>query len=199
MYVVIPYIKSKYDKIMRPISEFFHLKLKLEPNHVSVIGFIIGLMSVGLILLSYWQLGLILMAISLFFDGIDGNIARVYELESETGEILELIFDRSLEALLFLALASMFGIDYRLVFLVIYSILLMTSLRDKAKFDPGLKRISLFLCLIMSFESIFTLVFFVHIVAFILQLCILDYKNQVSGEVQKNIAKQEYRMCITNG
>jgi phosphatidylglycerophosphate synthase len=171
----------------------------MQPNHVSVVGFILGLLSVGLILRTHWQLGLILMAISLLFDGIDGNIARVYGLESETGEYLELIFDRSLEAFLFLALAFIFGIDYRLVFLAIYSILLMTSLRDKAKFDPGLKRISLFLCLIMSFELIFTLVFFVHIGAFILQLCILDYKNQKNDEIQKNNTIQNLRMCVING
>jgi len=88
----------------------------MNPNHVSLIGFLLGLVSVGLVFLTYWQIGLLLMGISLLFDGIDGNIARMYELESETGEFLELIFDRSLEVLIFLALAFLFGIDYRLVF-----------------------------------------------------------------------------------
>ena len=178
MHIVVPGVKKTYDGIMRPISDLFHLKLKMLPNHVSVLGFLVGLASVGLIFLTHWQLGLIIMGISLFLDGIDGNIARVYGLESETGEQLEIMFDRSLEAMMFFALAYNFGVNYTVVFLSIYSILLMTSLRDKAKFDPGLKRASLILILVISYDIIISLVFFVHIGAFILQLCILDNKNQ---------------------
>ncbi|MHA2157004.1 MAG: CDP-alcohol phosphatidyltransferase family protein [Candidatus Hodarchaeales archaeon] len=178
MYIAVPSVKKTYDGIMRPISDLFHLKFNMSPNQVSILGFLIGLVSVALIFFTHWQLGLIIMCISLFLDGVDGNIARVYGLESKTGEHLEIIFDRSLEALLFFALAYNFGIDYKVVFLTIYSILLMTSLRDKAKFDPGLKRVSLILLLVISYEMIISLIFFTHIGAFILQLCILDNKNQ---------------------
>ena len=175
MHVCIPGVKKRYDQVMRPISEFFHIKFKLQPNHVSCLGFLIGLGSVVLILANLWQLGLIIMAVSLLFDGIDGNIARVYGLESKTGEKLELIFDRSLEAFIFMAFALITGIDFGLAILVIYSILLMTSLRDKVKFDPGMKRVALFLGFIFSFELIFNVVFFIHIGSFVLQLAILDY------------------------
>ena len=175
MHVCIPGVKKHYDQVMRPISEFFHAKLRLQPNHVSCLGFLIGLGSVVLILVNLWQLGLMVMALSLLFDGIDGNIARVYGLESKAGEKLELIFDRSLEAFIFIAFALINGIDFGLVILVIYSILLMTSLRDKAKFDPGLKRVALFLGFVISFELIFNVVFFVHIGSFIIQLAVLDY------------------------
>ena len=189
MYIIIPSIKKTYDGLMRPISDFFHLKLKMLPNHVSILGFLIGLISVALIFLTHWQLGLIVMGISLFFDGVDGNIARVYGLTSKTGEYLELVFDRSLEALSFFALAFHFGINYMIVVLTVYSILLMTSLRDKARFDPGFKRIALIFILVASYETIISLVFFTHIGAFILQLCILDYKNQiVKGELGKKVS-----------
>jgi len=167
MYIVIPGVKETYDGVMRPISDLFHLKLKMLPNHVSVLGFLVGLVSVGLIFLTHWQLGLIIMGIS-----------RVYGLESKTGEQFEIIFDRSLEAMMFFALAYNFGVDYTVVILAVFSILLITSLRDKTKFDPGLKRASLILILVISYEMIISLVFFVHIGAFILQLCILDNKNQ---------------------
>ena len=76
---------------------------------------------------------------------------------------------------IFLAFALINGIDFGLAILVIYSILLMTSLRDKTKFDPGLKRVALFLGFIISFELIFNAVFFVHVGSFIIQLAILDY------------------------
>jgi phosphatidylglycerophosphate synthase len=180
MYIVLPGVKKTYDGIMRPISDLFHLKFGMQPNHVSVLGFLIGLVSVVLIFLTYWQLGLLVMCISLFLDGVDGNIARVYGLTSKTGEQLEIIFDRSLEALMFFALAYHFGLNYMIVVLTIYSILLMTSLRDKARFDPGLKRIALIFILVVSYEIIISLVFFTHIGAFVLQLVILDYKNQIT-------------------
>jgi phosphatidylglycerophosphate synthase len=181
MHVRIPGLKKRYDQIMKPISEFFHLKLKLHPNHVSFIGFLIGLVAVALVIVGLWQLGLVVMVISLLFDGIDGNIARMYGLESKTGEKLEIIFDRSLEALLFSAFAIAFAIDFMLVFLVVYSVLVMTSLRDKVRFDPGLKRIALLLGFLISFEVILNLVFLVHLGSFMLQIAVLDYINQSKG------------------
>lgn len=179
MHVCVPGLKKRYDQVMNPLSELLHLKLKLQPNLVSCIGFLIGLISVVFILAGFWQFGLFIMAVSLFCDGLDGNIARMYGLESKTGEKLELLFDRSLEALMFLAFAFINGIHFGLAILVIYSILLMTSLRDKAKFDPGMKRIALLFGLIISFELIFNFVFLVHIGSFIVQIAILDYVKQV--------------------
>ncbi|MFX0050415.1 MAG: CDP-alcohol phosphatidyltransferase family protein [Candidatus Hodarchaeota archaeon] len=181
MHVRIPGLKKRYDQIMKPLSEFFHLKLRLHPNHVSFIGFLIGLMAVALVLLGLWQIALVITVVSLLFDGIDGNIARMYGLESKTGEKLEIIFDRSLEALLFLAFAIVFNIDLMLAFLVIYSILIMTSLRDKTRFDPGLKRIALLLGFLINYETILNLVFLVHIGSFMVQIAVLDYVNQNKG------------------
>jgi phosphatidylglycerophosphate synthase len=181
MHVPIPGVKEKYDRIMRPISDFFHLSLGLHPNQVSMIGFGIGLVAVVLVLVGLWQVGLVVMVISLLFDGIDGNIARVYGLESKTGENFELIFDRSLEALMFSAFAIVFNLDFLLPVLVIYSILIVTSLRDKTRFDPGLKRIALLAGFIISFEMILNLVFWVHLGSFVLQLVIIDYTNQSKG------------------
>lgn len=181
MHVRIPGLKKRYDQVMKPISEFFHVKLGLQPNHVSFIGFLIGLVAVALVLMELWQLGLVVMALSLLFDGIDGNIARMYRLESKTGEKLEILFDRSLEALLFFSFAIIFNIDFILVILVIYSVLVMTSLRDKTRFDPGLKRIALLLGFLISFELILNLVFLVHLGSFMLQIAVLDYINQSKG------------------
>jgi phosphatidylglycerophosphate synthase len=185
MHVCIPGVKKKYDQIMNPISEFFHIKMGMSPNQVSCIGFLIGLTSVALVIMQYWQLGLIVMAASLLFDGIDGNIARVYGLTSKTGERLELIFDRSLEALLFFAFAIINGIDLGLVLLIVYMILLMTSLQKKSKFDPGLKRIALLLGFVIYFEIIFQMVFFVHLGAVIVQLIMVDYVG--NSEYQKEV------------
>lgn len=177
MHIRIPKVKEKYDQIMDPIGKFFHTYLRLSPNQVSFIGFLIGLGSVILVLQNNWQLGLVIMAVSLFLDGIDGNIARKYNLTSQTGEKLELIFDRTLEAFLFLSFALIMDISIVLLGLLIYSILIMTSLRDKTKFDPGMKRIALFLGFFINFEYIFHLIFLVHLCSFILQLVILDYQE----------------------
>ncbi|WP_455143791.1 CDP-alcohol phosphatidyltransferase family protein [Candidatus Hodarchaeum mangrovi] len=177
MHIRIPKVKEKYDQMMDPIGILFHDYLRLTPNQISFIGFTIGLGSVILVLQNEWQLGLIIMSISLFFDGIDGNVARKYGLTSQTGEKLELIFDRSLEVLLFLAFTLVMDISIILFGLLIYSILIMTSLRDKTKFDPGMKRIVLLFGFIISFESLFHLIFLVHLCSFILQIIILDYQH----------------------
>ena len=184
MHVIVPGVKKSYDSIMKPISEFFHIKLGLSPNEVSFIGFLIGLSSVGLVIMQFWQLGLVVMAISLLFDGIDGNIARTYGLTSKTGEKLELIFDRSLEALLFSAFAIINRIDLGLVLLIVYTILLMTSLQKNAKFDPGLKRIALLFGFIINFEIIFHMVFFVHVGAVIVQLVIVEYTGEFVNKTE---------------
>ncbi|MFX1514058.1 MAG: CDP-alcohol phosphatidyltransferase family protein [Promethearchaeota archaeon] len=172
-------IDKKINQFFNPASELFHEKLKLSPNQVSIMGYIIGMVSVIFILSEEWPIALILLASSLFFDGIDGHMARTYELMSETGEKLELIFDRSVEACMFLALAYIHEIDLTLALLTIYSILLMTSLRDKAKFDPGAKRVAIFIGFVFVFEIVVTLVFLIHIVAFVLQLVILNYTQQI--------------------
>jgi len=182
MHVCIPGVKKKYDKIMKPISEFFHVKMGISPNQVSCLGFLIGLISIPLVILHYWQLGLVVMAISLLFDGIDGNIARIYGLTSKTGEKLELIFDRSLEALLFFAFAIINGIDLGFVLLIVYTILLMTSLQKKSRFDPGLKRIALIFGFIISFKIIFQMVFFVHLGAVIVQLIMVEYVGDYTNK-----------------
>ena len=180
-------VKKYYDRIMKPTSAFFLEKLGLSPSEVSFLGFLIGLSSVGLVILQYWQLGLVVMGISLLFDGIDGNIARIYGLTSKTGEKLELIFDRSLEALLFSSFAIINRIDLGLVILIVYTILLMTSLQKKSRFDPGLKRIALLLGFIWSFEFIFHMVFFVHIGAVIIQLVIVEYRGSFTTNITNQI------------
>ena len=83
---------------------------------------------------------------------------------------------------MFSAFAIVFNIDFMLVILVVYSVLVMTSLRDKTRFDPGLKRIALLLSFLISFEVILNLVFLVHLGSFMLQIAVLDYANQSKGD-----------------
>ena len=177
------------DKILFPFNYILHETLNLSPNAVSVLGLFSGILSIGCILLESWELALFLMAFSLFFDILDGNIARTYDLEGENGEIIELIVDRSIEIMMFLALAYVQVIDILLAVLIIYAIILMTSLRDKAKFDPGAKRIAFFIGYILGFPLIITIAFFIQIFAYMLQLVILDialYKD-LSSEETKNL------------
>ncbi len=181
MHIIVPKLKNQYDQFMNPLSKFFHLKLGLSPNQVSCIGYIIGLISVIVIIVELWQIGLVLMIISLIFDGIDGNIARIYNLESKSGEMLELIFDRSLEILIFLAISLVMKVPILLYFLVVYSILMVTILRDKTRFDPGFKRIALVLGFFLNFEIIFQMVFLIHLFSFMLQMVLLDFYDTGSG------------------
>ena len=177
MHVPVPRVKRLYDQLMDPIGHVFHIVLGLSPNQISCVGFFIGIVSVILVLLGHWQSGLVVMGISLFLDGIDGNVARRFNLQSDLGKKLEILFDRSLEAGIIFALSITMDISIILSVLLIYSILLMTSLRERTRFDPGMKRIALLFGFIINFEFIFHMIFLTHIGSFIFQMVILDYKS----------------------
>ena len=93
------------DKILNILIRFIHESLGLSPNKVSVIGFIVGIAAAILVAVGFLVPGLIALAVSQIIDGLDGGIARRYNLQSEKGQMFEVIFDRLNELAIFLALA----------------------------------------------------------------------------------------------
>lgn len=169
---------SKIDKLALPIAKIVHRNLGFSPNKLSVTSFVIGSFSVVAVLFQKIEIALGFLLISLIFDGLDGVVARLYNLESKTGERLELVFDRANEAMLFLALAATGYAELRLAILAIIAILLMTTLRDRTKFDPGFKRTILFLGYFVGFTLALKVIFWVNLVGFIINMLILDYSRQ---------------------
>ncbi len=183
-------LTQKVDRVLNPIIEFLHLRLKLTPNQISVIGFLFGLIATGLILFNRIGFALLFLAISQVFDGLDGGVARRFNLESKTGERLDVYLDRSNEFVLFLALAYVGQVSYSMALLAFLAILLMTSLAEKSKFDPGFKRISLYIGYFVGFEFVLKAVFWVNLIGFVVSMIIIDYKDQQEKD-RKALALQE--------
>ncbi len=166
------------DRVLRPVAKFLHLRFGLTPNQVSVIGFAVGLVAVVPILLEEIEIGLLLLALSQIVDGIDGSIARVFNLRSRLGGRLETIFDRLNEFFLFLALAIIGEVTYTIFILAYAAILLVTSVKNRSTFDPGFKRVVLYFGYFLGFQFVLTLAFAANLLGFVASLLLLDFTFQ---------------------
>ena len=85
------------------------LPTSLTPNAVTVVSILIGLLAVTLIYRGTYLSGLagsILLILSTWIDGVDGEIARIKFLESSFGAKLDIYGDNIVHTLLFLAMGA---------------------------------------------------------------------------------------------
>lgn len=184
MYKSDSFINKTSKKVLSPLLKLFS-SVGFTPNQLSIIGFIIGTVSVVFVLLQKIEIALILLLITLIFDGLDGALARYAQLESGLGEKLELIFDRTNEAMWFLALAAVSLVSFKIAILAITAILLMSLLRKKTNFDPGFKRTILFIGYFLNnFQLALEAIFLVNLFGFVVNMLILDYKYQKQADIE---------------
>jgi len=70
-----------------------YTRLGWTPNHVSVLGFGIGLLASAAVALHFWWLALVLWWVSRLADGTDGLFARASGQESDFGAYLDIVLD----------------------------------------------------------------------------------------------------------
>lgn len=104
-------LKYFYRNISRRFTKYI-ARTPLTPNQISVISFLLALFSAYLFTLSYTYivLGVVLMHLSMVFDCVDGEIARLKNKGSEFGLWLDGILGRAGEMALYFGLA--FGFYY---------------------------------------------------------------------------------------
>ena len=179
------------DSFLNVLIRFSYEKLHLTPNEISTIGFITGVIAATLVTTRSIGIGMCVLAISQIIDGIDGGVARRYNLQSSKGQMLEILYDRSNELMMFLALTTIGEVSLRMSLLAFVAILLITAIEPKSKFDPGFKRFVLYfgyiatvLFSLRGFEIAMHIIFFANLFGFIIGTILVDYRLQKEIDTQ---------------
>ncbi|RMF06788.1 hypothetical protein D6764_01410 [Candidatus Woesearchaeota archaeon] len=170
-------IASLSKNLFGPFVKLF-LRLGFTPNRISFLSLILSLLSAYFLYDMNIVFALLLLALSLFFDGLDGAMARYLNSASRTGYLIDTFIDRISELALLMSVFLNGSVSLKMVLLAYSAILLVTSLRTKARFDPGFKRWTFFLAPFIGFTAVVALIFFANLFGFVLQLIIIDLREE---------------------
>lgn len=90
--------------LLKAMANFF-LRLKMTPNNITVIGFLIGLLPFVFIYFDKYLMAVLFLWVSGFFDAVDGEMARISNNSTPFGTLMDVTFDRIVEIGVILAMA----------------------------------------------------------------------------------------------
>ena len=121
-------LRSILDSFLVNPILFLLLKLKLTPNAVTLLGFIICCISAYFISSGSFLVGGLLVLFSGFMDRFDGALARKMELMSDRGAFLDSTFDRLSEAIVLIGLIYFFSTSNETNLVLLTSLSLVFSI-----------------------------------------------------------------------
>ncbi|MFU8793371.1 MAG: CDP-alcohol phosphatidyltransferase family protein [Acholeplasmataceae bacterium] len=104
-------IDTKLRKYVQPVFNQMgkgFVKLRMSPNMITVLAFIIGVSAGVFIAFGQIAIPIVLLWTSGLLDVIDGTVARLTNKNSKMGAYLDLIFDRMAEAAIILGFYFLF-------------------------------------------------------------------------------------------
>lgn len=87
-------------KFVTPFIKYganFFIKLNLNPNHITLIALITGILSSICLYFDLYLLSLLLLWLSGYLDAVDGEVARATNSMSLFGTLMDITFDRFVE------------------------------------------------------------------------------------------------------
>src|SRR2546429_8719534 len=174
MFDFAPAVRRTMDRVLRPVLRFCHVVLGLSPAQVPGAALVASVAGAAAVATGRLGWGLSLMAFGQLLDGVGGGIAREYGLASEAGRRLDTLVDRLSEAAIFAGFAWAGLVSWQLVLVALAAILLITSIADRSKLDPGVKRFALYFGMWLPYPLIFSVIFAVNLAAYVIGLLVLD-------------------------
>ncbi len=161
-------IKKEDGIISRNINRKISIKLSkflvryniFTPNVVTIISFILGIISSIMFLMNKYILAGILTQISSIIDGCDGEIARIKSMRSKFGAVLDSILDRYADSLIFFSAAISYGfstITAIAIFLTLTATILISYTSHLTNLRPKImsRDVRLFLVMLGSLLTVF--------------------------------------------
>tara|TARA_B100000401_G_scaffold378146_1_gene279030 strand:+ start:414 stop:1010 length:597 start_codon:yes stop_codon:yes gene_type:complete len=121
-------LRSILDSFLVNPILFLLLKLKLTPNAVTFLGFLICCISAYFISSGSFLVGGLLVLFSGFMDIFDGALARKMELTTDRGAFLDSTFDRLSEAIVLIGLIYFFSTSNETNLVLLTSLSLVFSI-----------------------------------------------------------------------
>jgi phosphatidylglycerophosphate synthase len=178
MYEFAPVLGTAVDRGIRPVLRFMHVTLGLSPAQVTWAAFWVSAAAAVVFASGRVIPALVLMAIGQILDALDGGIARQFGLVSKAGHRLDTWLDRASEIAIFLGCAVGGFVPLRLALLASVAVLLLTTIVDRSRLDPGVKRFALYFGIWIPYPLIFSIIFIVNLAAYVVGLLVIDCRFQ---------------------
>ena len=203
MHERIPLLGRISDTVVRPPLRFLHLKLGVTPAQVSWSSFVASALAAAAIATHHVGAGLALMALGQVLDAMDGGMAREFNLVSAAGKRLDDWLDRASETVIFFGFAIAGLVTFKIVFLCLIAIGLVTTVAHRARYDPGMKRFAIYFGIFFSWHLIFNVIFLANLIGYVIQLLLIDCQFQremdaLGGELD-TVASRAVALQAQNG
>ncbi|MEM3833580.1 MAG: archaetidylinositol phosphate synthase [Thermoprotei archaeon] len=136
--MVVSKLRQTINKILNPIGLKI-AKIGLKPNHITLIGFILGILTAYFYATQQPLFALATIIISGIMDALDGAVARAAEKVTRFGAVLDAVLDRYVEFFIIIGIALGGYTEWVYAMITLFSSIMVSYTRARAESSGGLK------------------------------------------------------------